>query len=148
MWLNGAPQTFYLTVHGPLGKDNYRTNATSYSVPGENPRGRSYWESYNAADPHHGVGLTVINDETGLFSRFTADASYAYHLGLNPRTNLAVGFSAGISRIGYNAYKAQFANQNDPVLAMNSGIINKIKPDLNIGLWLYSADYFVGISAQ
>src|SRR5881396_3541479 len=47
--LNGAPQTFYLTIHGPLGKANYRTNATSYQVPGENPRGRAYWESYTAA---------------------------------------------------------------------------------------------------
>ena len=146
--LNGAPKTFYLTIHGPLGKTNYRTNATSYKVPGENPRGKSYWESYTAAEPHHGVGLTIINDQTGLFSRFSTDVSYAYHLGLNARTNLAAGFSAGISRIGYNSSKAEFADPNDPVLLLNSGIINKIRPDLNIGLWLYSADYFVGFSAQ
>ena len=146
--LNGSPQTFYLTVHGPLGKEDYRTSATSYQVPGENPRGKYYWENYTAAEPHHGLGLTVINDKTGLFSRFTADVSYAYHLGINARTNLAAGFSAGISRIGYNSSKAEFADPNDPVLAQNSGIINKIRPDLNVGLWLYSADYFLGVSAQ
>jgi type IX secretion system PorP/SprF family membrane protein len=146
--LDGAPQTFYLTVHAPLGKDDYRTNATSFRVPGENPRGKAFWETYTAAEPHHGMGLTVINDKTGLFSRFTANVSYAYHLGLNARTNLAAGFSAGISRIGYNTSKAQFENPNDPVLVLNSGIINKIRPDLNAGLWLYSADYFIGVSAQ
>ncbi len=146
--LSGAPQTFYFTAHGPLGKEDYRTTSTSFKVPGENPRGKYYWENYTAAEPHHGIGLTVINDKTGLFSRFTADVSYAYHLGINARTNLSAGFSAGISRIGYNPSKAQFTDPNDPVLAQNSGIINKIRPDLNVGLWLYSADYFVGLSAQ
>ena len=146
--LNGAPQTFYLTMHGPLGKENYSTSATSFDIPGENPRGRSYFESYTAAPAHHGIGLTILNDKTGLFSRFSADVSYAYHLGLNANTNLAAGFSAGINRVGYDASKAQFADPNDPVLASNSGIINKIKPDLNIGLWLYSANYFIGLSAQ
>src|SRR5437879_3864453 len=42
--LNGAPRTAYLTVHGPIGKKDYRTTATSFEVPGENPRGSSYWE--------------------------------------------------------------------------------------------------------
>ena len=146
--LNGAPQTFYLSLHGPIGKDNYRTSATSYNMPGENPRGRAYWETYTAAEPHHGAGFTIVNDKTGLFSRFTANATYAYHLGLSARTNLSAGFAAGISRIGYNPSKAEFADPNDPVLAMNSGIINKIRPDLGIGLWLYSSNYFAGISAQ
>src|SRR6266446_5036057 len=50
--LDGAPQTFYLTIHGPLGKKDYRTSATSYDVPGQNPRGKSYWENYTAAEPH------------------------------------------------------------------------------------------------
>ncbi|HMG67544.1 MAG TPA: type IX secretion system membrane protein PorP/SprF, partial [Chitinophagaceae bacterium] len=43
--LNGAPQTFYLTIQGPIGKKDYRTTATSYDVPGENPRGKNYWQS-------------------------------------------------------------------------------------------------------
>src|ERR1044071_3549713 len=58
--LNGAPQTVYFTLHAPLGKSDYRTTATGYSVPGENPRGRAYWENYTAAEPHHGIGFSVI----------------------------------------------------------------------------------------
>src|SRR5438094_10543188 len=58
--LNGAPRTAYFTIQGPIGKKDYRTTATSYDVPGENPRGRAYWESYTAAEPHHGLGLMVI----------------------------------------------------------------------------------------
>src|ERR1044072_8181254 len=40
--LAGAPRTAYLTVHAPIGKKDYRTSATSYAIPGENPRGKYY----------------------------------------------------------------------------------------------------------
>lgn len=146
--LNGAPKTFYLTINGPIGKKDYKTSATSYNIPGQNPRGESYWESYTASEPHHGIGLVVLNDKTGLYNRFTADVSYAYHLGLNARTNLAAGFSAGVTRIGYDFAKATPNDMNDPIFVYNTTEINKIRPDLNVGLWLYSADYFVGFSAQ
>src|SRR6185295_3501783 len=49
--LNGAPKTFYLTIHGPIGKKDYKTSSTSYQIPGENPRGNSYWETYTASEP-------------------------------------------------------------------------------------------------
>lgn len=146
--LDGAPKTYYLSVHGPLGKNDYRTSATSYRVPGENPRGKAYWETYTAAEPHHGVGLTIVNDKTGLYNRFTANATYAYHLGLNARTNLSAGFAAGISRISYDRSKAKMVDPTDPLVMQNATEINKIRPDLAFGLWLYSADYFIGVSGQ
>lgn len=146
--LNGAPQTYYLTIHAPIGKKDYKTSATSYQVPGQNPRGQAYWETYTASEPHHGVGLTIVNDKTGLYSRLTANATYAYHLGLNARTNLSAGFAAGISRVGYDRSKVEFLDPNDPVVASNASEINKIRPDLSAGLWLYGAEYFVGLSAQ
>lgn len=146
--LEGAPQTFYLAVHGPIGKKDYKTTATSYQVPGENPRGNAYWENYTASKPHHGIGLTVVNDKTGLYSRFTSDITYAYHLGLSARTNIAAGFSAGITRIGYDQSKAQFVDPNDPVVMSNASEINRIRPDVGAGIWVYSADYFIGLSAQ
>ena len=149
--LDGAPQTFYMTIHGPLGKKDYRTSATSYSVPGENPRGKYYWENYTAAEPHHGVGFSVINDKTGSYNRFTAYGTYAYHLGLSPTTNLAAGFSAGITMISIDKSKNDFGNgdPSDPATgAAISGELNKMRPDIGAGLWLYSRDYFIGISAQ
>ncbi|MEQ1676831.1 MAG: PorP/SprF family type IX secretion system membrane protein, partial [Chitinophagaceae bacterium] len=103
--LNGAPKTSYLTIHAPIGKNDYRTSATSYQVPGENPRGRYYWENYTAAEPHHGIGMTLVNDRTGSFNRFTANLSYAYHLGLTPTTNLSAGFAAGITNVSIDRTK-------------------------------------------
>lgn len=146
--LQDAPITTYFTIHGPLGKKDYRTSATSYRVPGENPRGKNFWQDYTAAEPHHGVGLQVINDRTGPLSRFAAYATYAYHIGISARTSLAAGFGAGFTNISLNTSKLDFIYVPvDPAVG-NSGIINTIRPDFNAGLYLYSADYFVGLSAQ
>lgn len=149
--LSGAPRTAYLTIHGPIGKKDYKTSATSFGIPGENPRGNSYWESYTASEPHHGVGLSIVNDKTGNFNRFTSTLSYAYHLGLSPRTNLSAGFAAGITSIGLNADGKAFFGPDPSDPAVGGALANelrRIKPDLSVGLWLYSSDYFVGLSAQ
>lgn len=147
--IDGAPVTTYFTVHGPLGKKDYRTSATSYRVPGENPRGKNYWADYTAAEPHHGIGLQVINDRTGPLNHFSAYASYAYHIGLSAQTSLAAGFGAGITNLSLNSTKLDFgpAAPIDPAV-YTSGEINNIKPDFNAGVYLYSADYFLGVSAQ
>jgi len=147
--IQDAPVTTYLTISMPLGKKDYRTTATSARVPGENPRGRGYWEDYTAAEPHHGIGLQVINDRTGPLNRFSAYGTYAYHIGISARTSLAAGFGAGISNLSLAADKLDFgpANPIDPAV-YNSKELNSIVPDCNAGLWLYSADYFVGIAAQ
>jgi type IX secretion system PorP/SprF family membrane protein len=149
--LDGAPKTAYLTIQGPLGKKDYRTSATSFNVPGENPRGKAYWESYTAAEPHHGIGFAMINDRTGSYNRFTANASYAYHLGLSPTTNLAAGFSAGITVISLDRSKTDFGGGSNSDPATGAAInkeLNKMRPDIGAGLWLYSRDYFIGLSAQ
>lgn len=150
--LKGAPKTSYFSIQAPIGKSDYRTSSTSFQVPGQNPRGRYYWENYTAAEPHHGIGMTVINDRTGSFNRFTANATYAYHLGLSPTTNISAGFSAGITNVTIDKSKQDFSGAGDPydpaTGASISGELNKIRPDLGVGIWLYSRNYFVGLSAQ
>ncbi len=144
----GAPQTIYATVHAPIGKQDYRTSPTSFDVPGENPRGKSYWEEYTAAEPHHGAGVSIVNYKTGYINRFNATASYAYHLGLSPTLNLSAGFAAGISGINIDAAKIELANPVDPAVGGFTSELRKIKPELSAGLWLYSDRFFAGLSAQ
>jgi type IX secretion system PorP/SprF family membrane protein len=147
--INGAPQTFYLTIHAPIGKKDYKTTATSYDVPGENPRGRAYWENYTASEAHHGVGLSIISDKTGNFNRTTLAASYAYHIGLSPRMNMALGVAPGISRVSRDVSRTDFGGgvNVDPAQG-NGNAIDRLRPDLSAGIWLYAADFFVGASAQ
>lgn len=150
--INGAPKTIYLSIHGPLGKNDYRTSSTSFKVPGENPRGKAYWESYTAAEPHHGIGMSIINDKTGSFNFFTASATYAYHLGLSPTTNLSGGLSAGITKVTIDGSKHDFSGTGDPsdpaTGSAFSSQLTKIRPQMAAGLWLYSRDYFIGFAAQ
>jgi len=148
--LDGAPVTTYLTIQGPLKKSDYqRPVATSVRTPGENPRGTAYWNNYGATDPHAGVGLTILNDRTGPLNRFAAYATYAYHLPIAPKTSLSAGISVGIQNMSLNTSKLDFGSGNpvDPAVA-GSGYLNTVKPDINAGLWLYSADYFIGLAAQ
>ena len=144
-----APVTTYLTLHTPLNKKDFRSTATSYRVPGENPRGRNYWEDYTAAEPHHGVGLQVINDRTGPLNRFSAYGTYAYHLGISARTSIAAGFGAGFSNLSLTASKLDFGPTNpvDPAVH-TSNEINNIRPDFIAAVWIYSADFFAGLAAQ
>lgn len=146
--LKDAPVTTYFTVHGPLNKKDYRTTATSFQVDGTNPRGNDYWQDYTAAEPHHGIGLQVINDETGPLRYFSAYATYAYHLGIGPRTSLSAGFGAGLFNASLDASKLNFGNtQVDPAV-YSSGVVSTVKPDLMAGIYLYGPDYFVGASVQ
>lgn len=118
-------------------------------MEGENPRGRSYWQDYTAAEPHHGIGLKVMNDRTGPLNKLGAYVSYAYHLGISAQTSIAAGFEAGIRNISLNRSKLDFglANPIDPAVTNNSEI-NSLKPDFGAGIWIYSASYFIGVSAQ
>ncbi|RTL56622.1 MAG: type IX secretion system membrane protein PorP/SprF [Sphingobacteriales bacterium] len=146
--LTDAPVTTYFTIQGPLHKSSFpEKTATGYHTPGENPRGNAYWRNYTSAPAHAGVGLTILNDKFGSLNRFAAYATYAYHVGLTPNTNLSAGISAGISQLSLNTSNLNFAVPVDPAVA-NANTINRIKPDISAGLWLYAANYFLGLSAQ
>ncbi|MBS1731230.1 MAG: type IX secretion system membrane protein PorP/SprF [Bacteroidetes bacterium] len=148
--LDGAPVTTYLTIQGPLTKSTgERETTASVRAPGENPRGKSFLQNYQAADPHQGLGLTILNDRAGPLNRFAAFATYAYHLPLGPRTSIGGGISLGIQNLRLDANALYFgeAYPVDPAVS-GSGYINTIKPDISAGLYLYSARYFIGLAAQ
>ena len=146
--LNGAPVTSYFTIHGPVGKSDLRTSATSNQVPGVNPRGQQYWEEYTAPEAHHGVGLSVLNDKAGYINRWSIAASYAYHKPLGVKTTLSAGINLGITSINLDRSKIEFGNldPNDPAIGYSNGELKKLKPEIGVGLWLYSSKYFAGLS--
>lgn len=146
--IQGAPVTAYLSLHGPIGKEDLRTSATSMPVRGVNPRGKDYWDQYTAPRPHHGIGLVILNDKAGYLHRWSIYATYAYHKPISVKTTLSAGFNLGMSSVNLDRSKIDFANldPNDPAIGYASGELKKIKPELGAGLWLYSAKYFAGIS--
>ena len=148
--LDGAPVTSYLTIQGPLKKNDYdRETVTTIHPPDENPIGHANWKENGVTDPHHGIGFTLLNDRTGPLNRFSITGSYAYHLPIGESINLSGGISLGIQNMGLNAQKLDFGSVNpiDPSV-YGSGSLNKLLPDINAGLYLYSSNYFVGLAAQ
>lgn len=146
--IDGHPVTSYVSIQAPIGKSDYRTSATSFQVPGENPRGPKYIDEYQASAPHHGVGFVALNDKAGYINRWSIYASYAYHKPLTPKTTLAAGFNAGISSVNLDRSKIVWGNldPNDPAIGYANGDLKKLKPEIGAGLWLYGARYFVGAS--
>jgi type IX secretion system PorP/SprF family membrane protein len=144
--INGAPKTMYFSIQGPIDKQDYRTSATSFQIPGENPRGEAYWEDYTAAQPHSGVGMIVMDDKTGYIDRTSVYGTYAYHKGITGRTSLALGFLGGFTNVSIDRSKVQLADPNDPAIGYDNGELKKLSPEVGAGLWLYSRDYFIGAS--
>lgn len=147
--MKGSPVTTYLTLQGPLRKSDYSTaSPTGFDPDGNNPRGKAYWQDYTTPPPHPGVGLTVLNDRTGPLNRFSVTGAYAHHINLSPSTSVSAGIGIGMQQVSLDASKVEFFDPSDPVLGSSSGVLNKWKPEVNAGLWLYSADYFAGLSVQ
>lgn len=146
--VNGSPVTTYLTLHGPLKKTDYpQASVTGFDPEGANPRGRAYWETYTVPPTHAGAGLTILDDHTGPLNRFSATATYAHHIGLAPGVSLSAGISLGAQRVSLDASKLDMQDPSDPVIA-GSTELGKWRPDVNAGLYLYSSQYFAGVSMQ
>ncbi len=146
--LDGAPVTSYITVSAPFGSDFVQGDAAAMSPGNEaNPYSRLYTQTYEAAEPHHGIGFMVVSDQAGQIGTTNIDATYAYHLGLSSTLNLAVGVAAGVNHISLNTSGIVLPDsQFDPAIA--NGNNSQWKPDLNLGIWAYSSNYYVGLSAQ
>lgn len=149
--LQDAPVTTYVTIHGPFEKTAYgRETPTTFHAYGDNPRGTSYWDEYTKTDSHLGFGASFISDKTGPLTTNSASVALAYHFGISPKTSLSIGLGLGFNQLTLDVNKLNFAVPYDPVVysSINNSLINRIKPDASAGIWLYSSNYFLGISAQ
>ncbi|GAB3829705.1 PorP/SprF family type IX secretion system membrane protein [Pontibacter rugosus] len=137
--LEGAPKTFYASLQGPL---NFSSNSPKET---KSRYGFSQRNKYKRAVPHHGVGAIVQVDEAGLLKTTNFSASYAYHQPLNKYLTLSSGVTAGLSQFSINAQKALVFDAGDPYL---NKLVNASKFDLGLGFWLYSPDFYVGLSGM
>ena len=145
--LQGAPVTSFLTVSMPIGNKFTEGDPTGFpEATSEYDLSKTYNQNYSAAGPHHGIGLMVVSDHTGPISQTNIDATYAYHLVLATKVNLAVGVMAGLSDVSLNTAAITTEVAYDPAIA--NGNNSQWKPDLGAGVWLYAGDYYFGVSAQ
>ena len=144
--IDGGPQTTFASAHWSLGRDYLWKNPLSMPEKGDDPMSDNYMQNYTSSPAHSGVGAIVVLDKAGPLTRLDASLTYAYHLQLGGTLNLSVGVAAGVTRFGLNVADLTLEDELDP--ALRNTIVAQYKPDLALGLWLYGARFFAGLSVQ
>ncbi len=145
--LQGAPVTTFFTINTPIGSNFINGDASELpTAGGEYPGSRSYLQNYEAAEPHHGIGFTLVSDKAGPITATNIDATYAYHIGLTSSLNLSLGVAAGVAHTSLNTSILTTTTADDPAIDDASGGV--WSPDLSVGVWAYSSNYYVGASVQ
>ncbi len=127
--LEGAPTTYYISGHGTVGK----------------PYGQ--YHHYGEHKGWHGVGGYLYNDVTGAIQRSGAYASYSYNMPLTKNLRLSAGFFFGMKQFRLNtSFFKNISDGGDAYLESGANY-DKLVPDASVGLWLYSKDYYIGLSS-
>lgn len=166
--LEGAPQTYYLTIQGQKGKK--LINREDVDVVNRR-RNRGFKKPLNAVDKalgytgrkyptapasfklkgHHGFGGQIMHDRIGPFSTLGIYGSYAYHIPLARETYMSMGTFLGIKQYRIDVDKI-ILNANPSATPVDdnaigrSGNLSTITPDAMVGLMVYAPKYYVGIS--
>jgi type IX secretion system PorP/SprF family membrane protein len=146
--IDNAPQTSFVTANWNLGSGYLWKNALSLPDNGDDPMDRNYMQNYTSSPAHHGMGVIAVYDKLGPLSRLDASLTYAYHLQLSNTYNLSVGVAAGVSRVALDINALTFEDQTRVDPSISNGIPSQLKPDLSLGIWLYSGRLFAGASVQ
>jgi type IX secretion system PorP/SprF family membrane protein len=152
-WLGlaDAPKTSYLAVSVPL---NFKPK---FYNPGIRTSGGTKGNpDIKTGKLKHTVGGQILADQYGAFRKLSFSGTYALHLPLTKKMNLAFGVKLGLSSNNFLADKAQVLNvvntsltYTDPTytnfLANQS---SKQFLDIGSGLYLYGKGFFIGVSAD
>jgi type IX secretion system PorP/SprF family membrane protein len=123
--LEGAPKTYYASVSSSLGKWRSTTKRTMH----------------DRLRPFHAVGGLVYNDVTGPTSRTGVYGSYAYNTVLTRSIRLALGVSLGMQQFSVDGQQLHFYDPTTVAASAASRVV-----DATAGLWMYSSDFYVGLS--
>lgn len=110
----GAPVTYALTVDGPVASNKI------------------------------GLGLSLFNDQMGIFNRSGLYASYSYRFTLADDHDLTLGLSAGVLDNKIDFSNSNAYDVNDPLLYNQTQ--RKVTVDANFGVAYMWKDLYVGVS--
>ena len=143
---DNTPKTAYASMSTVLGqkkRDTYNPGIRTSVVGDETPE-------VNTGRLKHAVGGQVIADQYGAFQKINLSGTYAIHLPISQKFNLAFGAKVGMTNNTFlqdravtltpgsdATYQTFVANQS-----------NKFNLDIGAGFYLYSQKVFVGVSAD
>ncbi len=136
---------------GAVGKQQKLNIAAAYAMSfagfENNPR-----SMYVGADMplyflknYHGVGLSLLNDQIGLFTHQRLAVQYAYKHRLFGGM-ISAGVQFGLLSEGFDGSKVDVEDSGDPALATSD--VNGSAFDVGFGLYYSRGPWYVGVSAQ
>ncbi len=91
-----------------------------------------------------GLGFSVVSESIGPADETNINVDYAYHINTSDVNRLSFGIKAGIDLLDVNFDELQIANPGDPRFQNN--IDNRVEPQIGLGVFYYSDNYYVGLS--
>ena len=129
-----APQTFYVSGHGHVGKE--------HALLRRRHKNQNTW--------HHGLGFLLSGDRTGPISQYKFGLSYAYDFSITKTLRMSFGLTAGLYNRNLNVQKLKFYEENststEEIISRNN--INEFRPDVDAGAWIYHPLFYAGIAAN
>ncbi|MBO5585739.1 MAG: type IX secretion system membrane protein PorP/SprF [Bacteroidaceae bacterium] len=96
--------------------------------------------------PRHGAGVSLFNDNIGMFTTTKIAIQYAYNLKVSRRGRLAVGFQGGLLSEKVDPSGVKLETDNDPAFPKSQQDGNCF--DLGAGLYYYHPKMWLGFSSQ
>lgn len=121
-----------------------QTHATGYEDAGSTLYAGADM-AFALGNTRHGVGLTLVNDEIGLFSHKRFSAQYAYHHKLWGG-RLSGGLQVDMLSESVDGGKAETNDPNDPVFS--DGDMSGSQFDASVGLFYTHRRWYAGLAMQ
>ena len=104
--------------------------------------------SYNGSFKENmGLGGYIMNDITGPTRRLSFNAGYAYNFRITKKMKLSLGLMASVMQYGIDGNKVTLYQSEDP--SIYQGYSDRSwKPDVSIGSYIYTDDFFAGLSVM
>ena len=97
-------------------------------------------------NPHHGAGLSFLNDNAGVYNTTRIGLQYAYNVKLSKRGRLALGVQGVLMSERVNMKSVKMEDNSDP--AVPSSEVKGTKVDMGVGLYYYHPKLWLGASSQ
>ncbi|NBC84258.1 MAG: type IX secretion system membrane protein PorP/SprF [Bacteroidetes bacterium] len=91
-----------------------------------------------------GLGGVIYHDVVGVTSQLGARFSYAYNYPINPQYKISGGLSLGMLQYSLDATELEFFEPEQ----QQQKVLSQMRPDASVGVYLYSANFNFGISAD
>ena len=92
-----------------------------------------------------GLGLSVVNDELGPSEEVYIDGNFSYTIPLSDKYRLSFGLKGGVRLLNIDFSKGIQQTAGD--VSFQNNVDNKVLPTIGGGLYLFSDNKYIGISA-